>query len=116
MAEAPVLEVRDLRTHFVTDDGVVKAVDGVSFDVKAGETLGIVGESGCGKSVTSLSILRLIPNPPGRIAGGQILFKGTNLLDLNDAQMRKIRGNDISMIFQEPMTSLNPRKVTGGKS
>ena len=113
MAEAPVLEVRDLRTHFVTDDGVVKAVAGVSFDVKAGETLGIVGESGCGKSVTSLSILRLIPNPPGRIAGGQILFKGTNLLDLNDAQMRKIRGNDISMIFQEPMTSLNPVYTCG---
>jgi ABC-type dipeptide/oligopeptide/nickel transport system ATPase component len=113
MAEAPVLEVRDLRTHFVTDDGVVKAVDGVSFDVKAGETLGIVGESGCGKSVTSLSILRLIPNPPGRIAGGEILFKGVNLLGLSDPEMRKIRGNDISMIFQEPMTSLNPVYTCG---
>ncbi len=113
MAEAPVLEVRDLRTHFVTDDGVVKAVDGVSFDVKAGETLGIVGESGCGKSVTSLSILRLIASPPGKIAGGQILFKGTDLLGLSDPEMRKIRGNDISMIFQEPMTSLNPVYTCG---
>jgi peptide/nickel transport system ATP-binding protein len=113
MAEVPVLEVRDLRTHFVTDDGVVKAVDGVSFDVRAGETLGIVGESGCGKSVTSLSILRLIAIPPGRIAGGEILFKGRNLLALNDADMRRIRGNDISMIFQEPMTSLNPVYTCG---
>ncbi|MEO6462723.1 MAG: ABC transporter ATP-binding protein [Candidatus Eisenbacteria bacterium] len=113
MAEAPVLEVRDLRTHFVTDDGVVKAVDGVSFDVRAGETLGIVGESGCGKSVTSLSILRLIASPPGKIAGGQILFKGVNLLGLSDPEMRKIRGNDISMIFQEPMTSLNPVYTCG---
>jgi oligopeptide/dipeptide ABC transporter ATP-binding protein len=113
MAEAPVLEVRDLRTHFVTDDGVVKAVDGVSFDVRAGETLGIVGESGCGKSVTSLSILRLIASPPGKIAGGEILFKGTNLLGLTDPEMRKIRGNDISMIFQEPMTSLNPVYTCG---
>jgi oligopeptide/dipeptide ABC transporter ATP-binding protein len=113
MAEAPVLEVRDLRTQFTTDDGVVKAVDGVSFAVKRGETLGIVGESGCGKSVTSLSILRLIPNPPGKIVGGEILFKGTDLLGLDDAAMRKIRGNDISMIFQEPMTSLNPVYTCG---
>jgi oligopeptide/dipeptide ABC transporter ATP-binding protein len=113
MAGAFVLEVRDLRTHFVTDDGTVKAVDGVSFALGAGETLGIVGESGCGKSVTSLSILRLIPNPPGRIAGGEILFKGTNLLNLSDPEMRKIRGNDISMIFQEPMTSLNPVYTCG---
>ena len=113
MAEVPVLDVRDLRTHFVTDDGTVKAVDGVSFDVRAGETLGIVGESGCGKSVTSLSILRLIASPPGKIAGGEILFKGVNLLGLTDAEMRKIRGNDISMIFQEPMTSLNPVYTCG---
>jgi oligopeptide/dipeptide ABC transporter ATP-binding protein len=113
MAEAPVLEVRDLRTHFVTDDGVVKAVDGVSFEVRAAETLGIVGESGCGKSVTSLSILRLIPQPPGKIVGGEIRFKGTNLLGLSDPEMRKIRGNDISMIFQEPMTSLNPVYTCG---
>ncbi len=113
MTEAFVLEVRDLRTHFVTDDATVKAVDGVSFAVRAGETLGIVGESGCGKSVTSLSILRLIPSPPGKIVGGEILFKGTNLLSLPDPAMRKIRGNDISMIFQEPMTSLNPVYTCG---
>jgi peptide/nickel transport system ATP-binding protein/oligopeptide transport system ATP-binding protein len=109
----PVLEVRDLKTYFTTDDGVVKAVDGVSFDVAEGETLGIVGESGCGKSVTSLSILRLIASPPGKIVGGSIKFRGTNLLELDDAQMRKIRGNDISMIFQEPMTSLNPVYTCG---
>jgi peptide/nickel transport system ATP-binding protein/oligopeptide transport system ATP-binding protein len=113
MADAPVLAVRDLRTQFVTEDGVVRAVDGVSFEVMPGETLGIVGESGCGKSVTSLSILRLIPDPPGKIVGGEILFKGTNLLDLPDDTMRKIRGNDISMIFQEPMTSLNPVYTCG---
>ncbi len=113
MAEANVLEVRNLQTHFVTDDGTLKAVDGVSFAVGPGETLGIVGESGCGKSVTSLSILRLIPSPPGRIVGGEILFKGTNLLKLSDPEMRKIRGNDISMIFQEPMTSLNPVYTCG---
>ena len=113
MAEAPVLEVRDLRTHFFTDDGVVKAVEGVSFEVREGETLGIVGESGCGKSVTSLSILRLIPSPPGRITGGEILFRGQDLLALSDPEMRKIRGNEISMIFQEPMTSLNPVYTCG---
>jgi len=113
MYEVPVLEVKDLETHFVTDDGVVKAVDGVSFDVRPGETLGIVGESGCGKSVTSLSILRLIPSPPGRIAGGSIKFNGQELLTLPDAAMRKIRGNEISMIFQEPMTSLNPVYTCG---
>ena len=110
---SPVLEVLDLRTHFFTDDGAVKAVDGVSFDVRAGETLGIVGESGCGKSVTSLSILRLIPSPPGRIVGGEIRFNGQNLLALPDSAMRKIRGNEISMIFQEPMTSLNPVYTCG---
>ncbi|MGH7725809.1 MAG: ABC transporter ATP-binding protein [Candidatus Eiseniibacteriota bacterium] len=113
MAETPVLEVRDLKTHFFTDDGAVKAVDGVSFEVRTGETLGIVGESGCGKSVTSLSILRLIPSPPGKIVGGQILFEGKNLLDLEPGEMRKIRGNEISMIFQEPMTSLNPVYTCG---
>ena len=113
MDPTPVLEVRNLQTYFFTDDGAVKAVDGVSFEVGAGETLGIVGESGCGKSVTSLSILRLIPNPPGKIVGGEIRFMGQNLLELNDSAMRKIRGNEISMIFQEPMTSLNPVMTIG---
>jgi peptide/nickel transport system ATP-binding protein/oligopeptide transport system ATP-binding protein len=98
----------DLKTYFSTDEGLVRAVDGVSFQVQQGRTLGVVGESGCGKSVASLSILRLIPSPPGRIAGGQIFFKGRDLLKLSEGQMRKIRGNEISMIFQEPMTSLNP--------
>ena len=105
---APLLEVRDLQTHFYTQDGVVKAVNGVSFSVNRGETLGIVGESGCGKSVTSLSIMRLIPTPPGKIVGGQIMFDGEDLLKLSDEEMRKIRGNRIAMIFQDPMTSLNP--------
>ncbi len=110
---APLLEVRDLRTHFYTQDGVVKAVDGVSFDVDRGETLGIVGESGCGKSVTSLSIMRLIPQPPGKIVSGKILFDGENLLDASDEEMRDIRGNRIAMIFQDPMTSLNPVLTVG---
>ncbi|MFV9504755.1 MAG: ABC transporter ATP-binding protein [Oscillochloridaceae bacterium umkhey_bin13] len=110
---APLLEVRDLQTQFHTQDGVVKAVDGVSFYVERGETLGIVGESGCGKSVTSLSIMRLIPSPPGKIAGGQILFDGEDLLKLNDEEMRHIRGNRIAMIFQDPMTSLNPVLTVG---
>ena len=105
---APLLAIDDLRTHFFTRDGVVRAVDGVSFSVGAGETLAVVGESGCGKSVTALSILRLVPSPPGRIVGGAIRFDGTDLLTLSDAEMRRIRGNAISMIFQEPMTSLNP--------
>ena len=104
----PILEVKNLKTAFRTDDGELFAVDDVSFSVNAGETVGIVGESGCGKSVTSLSIMRLIPSPPGRIAAGEILFKGKNLLDIPMAEMRSIRGNKISMIFQEPMTSLNP--------
>ncbi|NWF82096.1 MAG: ABC transporter ATP-binding protein [Chloroflexi bacterium] len=110
---APLLEVRDLQTHFHTQDGVVKAVDHVSFSVDRGETLGIVGESGCGKSVTSLSIMRLIPTPPGTIAGGQILFDGEDLLRLSEEQMRHIRGNRIAMIFQDPMTSLNPVLTIG---
>jgi peptide/nickel transport system ATP-binding protein len=105
---APLLAIDDLRTHFFTRDGVVRAVDGVSFGVGAGETLAVVGESGCGKSVTALSILRLVPSPPGRIVGGAIRFDGVDLLSLSEAEMRRIRGNDISMIFQEPMTSLNP--------
>jgi peptide/nickel transport system ATP-binding protein len=104
----PLLAVDDLRTHFFTRDGVVRAVDGVSFGVAAGETLAVVGESGCGKSVTALSILRLVPSPPGRIVGGAIRFDGSDLLSLSEAEMRRIRGNAISMIFQEPMTSLNP--------
>ena len=104
----PLLEIRGLRTHFFTESGVAKAVDGVDLDVMPGEVLGLVGESGSGKSVTALSILRLIPDPPGRIVGGEIRFKGQNLLTLPWDEIRKIRGSDISMIFQEPMTSLNP--------
>jgi oligopeptide/dipeptide ABC transporter ATP-binding protein len=108
-----VLEIEDLRTHFFTADGVVRAVDGVSYAVRSGEILGVVGESGCGKSVTALSILRLVADPPGRIVGGAIRFAGTNLLDLTGREMEDIRGNDISMIFQEPMTSLNPLLTVG---
>ncbi len=104
----PLLRVRDLRTQFHTDQGVALAVDGVSFDLKAGKTLALVGESGCGKSVTAMSILRLIPSPPGKIAGGTIEFEGRDLLGASDQDLRKVRGNDISMIFQEPMTSMNP--------
>ena len=103
-----VLEIDNLQTHFFTPAGIIKAVDGVSYTVHDGETLAVVGESGCGKSVTALSILRLVASPPGRIVGGQIRFEGRNLADMSDAQMEAIRGNDISMIFQEPMTSLNP--------
>jgi peptide/nickel transport system ATP-binding protein len=102
-----LLEVENLQTHFRTPDGINRAVDGVSFEVKEGETLAVVGESGCGKSVTASSILRLIPEPPGKVAGS-IRFQGTDLLKLDEPAMRKIRGKDISMIFQEPMTSLNP--------
>ena len=112
-ASAPLLEVEGLKTHFFTRDGVVRAVDGVSFSVHAGETLAIVGESGCGKSVTSLSILRLIASPPGRTVAGSIRFEGRELLALPEPDMRKVRGNDISMIFQEPMTSLNPVLTIG---
>ena len=108
-----ILDIQDLRTHFFTSGGVVRAVDGVSYAVRSGETLGVVGESGCGKSVTALSILRLVADPPGRIVGGEIRFAGTNLLDLTESQMEGIRGNDISMIFQEPMTSLNPLIAVG---
>jgi len=108
-----LLEVDDLTTHFFTRDGVVRAVDGVSFRVNRGETLAIVGESGCGKSVTSLSIMRLIASPPGRIVRGRVLFEGHDLLQLPEPAMRKVRGNAISMIFQEPMTSLNPVLTIG---
>jgi peptide/nickel transport system ATP-binding protein len=107
-----LLSVENLQTHFGTPDGVVRAVEGLSFTVDAGETVAIVGESGCGKSVTSMSILRLIPTPPGKIAG-RIMFEGRDLLDCTDAEMRAIRGKEISMIFQEPMTSLNPVLTVG---
>ena len=110
---SPLLEIEGLKTHFFTRDGIVRAVDGVSFSVGAGETLAIVGESGCGKSVTSLSILRLIASPPGRIVAGRIRFAGQELLELSERRMRDIRGNEISMIFQEPMTSLNPVLTIG---
>jgi len=108
MINGNLLEVRNLRTYFDTDDGLVKAVDGISFQLQRGETLGIVGESGSGKSVTNLSIIRLIPEPPGRIVGGEVLFKGENILSLSSEAVRKIRGRRIAMIFQDPMTSLNP--------
>jgi oligopeptide/dipeptide ABC transporter ATP-binding protein len=103
-----ILRVRDLKTRFDTEYGIVKAVDGISFDLHRGEVLGIVGESGCGKSVTNLSLLRLVPTPPGRVSGGEISFDGRNLLDCGEEDIRLIRGGSISMIFQDPMTSLNP--------
>lgn len=103
-----LLQVKDLRTEFHTQDGVVHAVNGISFDLNEGETLGVVGESGCGKSVSMLSVMRLIPQPPGRIVGGEVLFQGRDLLKLSEAEIRQVRGNKIAMIFQDPMTSLNP--------
>ena len=112
-AARPLLEIDDLRTWFFTRDGVVRAVDGVSLSVLPGETLAIVGESGCGKSVTALSVLRLIASPPGRTVSGSIRFAGRDLLALSEAEMRRVRGNEISMIFQEPMTSLNPVMTVG---
>ncbi|MGC1889503.1 MAG: ABC transporter ATP-binding protein, partial [Stellaceae bacterium] len=108
-----VLEINDLQTHFFTAGGVVRAVDGVSYAVRSHETLGVVGESGCGKSVTALSVLRLVADPPGRIVGGHIRFEGVDLLELTESEMEAIRGNDISMIFQEPMSSLNPLMTVG---
>ncbi|MFM9942954.1 MAG: ABC transporter ATP-binding protein [Hyphomicrobiaceae bacterium] len=108
-----LLDVANLQTYFFTRQGLVKAVDGVSFALKRSETLAIVGESGCGKSITALSLLRLIPDPPGRIVGGAIKLDGVDLMGLDEAAMRKVRGNDISMIFQEPMTSLNPVMTIG---
>ena len=110
---APLLKISDLRTSFFTSDGEVRAVDGVTFDIANGQTVGLVGESGCGKSVTALSILQLLPKGTGRIVGGELLFQGTNLAALRDEDMRRIRGNEISMIFQEPMTSLNPVMTIG---
>ena len=109
----PLLEVKGLKTQFFTQDGVVKAVDGVSFYVDEGETLGIVGESGCGKSVSVLSVMRLIPQPPGRIVDGEVLFEGRDLLKVSDDEIRRVRGNKIAMIFQDPMTSLNPVLTIG---
>ncbi len=108
-----LLEVHELRTHFAVEGGEFRAVDGVSFTLETGRTLGIVGESGCGKSVTALSIMGLVPQPPGRIAGGAIRLEGVDLLELSGAQMRELRGNRISMIFQEPMSSLNPAFTVG---
>ncbi len=108
-----LLKLDDLHTYFFTEDGVVKAVDGVTFDVKEGEVLGLVGESGSGKTVTAMSILNLIPQPPGKIVGGDILWKGKSLLDLPDSELRTIRGNQIAVVFQDPMTSLNPVLTIG---
>ena len=112
---AQLIEVRNLHTSFFTPDGEVKAVDGVSLEIAEGKTLGLVGESGCGKSVTALSIMRLVPSPPGKVVGGEILYRGRDLLKLDGEAMRKIRGNEISMIFQEPMTSLNPVFTIGNQ-
>ena len=114
-ADNYLLKIMGLKTHFFTDEGVSPAVDGVDYAVRKGETLGVVGESGCGKSVTALSIMRLIPEPPGKIIGGDILFEGQSLLTLSNDEMRRIRGNKISMIFQEPMTSLNPVYTIGNQ-
>src|SRR3954467_1129928 len=105
---APLLEVRNLHTEFRTGAGLVRAVDGISYTVDPGEIVAIVGESGSGKSVGALSILRLIPDPPGRVTAGEVVFNGRNLLDLSEAEMREVRGGEIGMVFQEPMTSLNP--------
>jgi oligopeptide transport system ATP-binding protein len=109
----PLLEVRNLKTWFYTPDGIVKAVNGVSYSLAEGEALGLVGESGCGKSVSALSLMRLIPTPPGRIVEGEVLFDGKDLLKLNDEGIRRVRGNDVAMIFQDPMTSLNPVLTVG---
>src|SRR5262247_1290317 len=112
-AVSALLDVRDLRTHFTTAAGVVRAVDGVSWDIQPGETIALVGESGCGKSVSALSIMRLVAEPAGRIEGGEILYKGRDLLKLSEEQMRGVRGREIAMVFQEPMTSLNPVLTIG---
>ena len=110
---AKLLEVKDLATYFFTQEGVVKAVDGISYDLEEGEVIGIVGESGCGKSVSALSIMRLVANPPGRTVRGEVFFEGEDLLKMDNAEMRHIRGNRIAMVFQEPMTSLNPVLTIG---
>ena len=113
MSESNLLSIRNLEVAFESEDGLVKAVGGVSYDVQKGRTLAVVGESGCGKSVTSLSILRLIPEPPGKVLNGEIIFKGRDILKMSEKQIRQIRGNEIAMIFQEPMTSLNPVYTIG---
>jgi len=113
MNPAPLLEIEDLKVYFANRDGIFRAVDGISCTLDPGETLGIVGESGCGKSVTAMSILRLIPSPPSVVAGGAIRYRGTDLLQVSEQRMREIRGNEISMIFQDPMTSLNPVLTIG---
>lgn len=115
MTQAPVLDVKELRTSFFSSDGEIPAVDNISFSVHKGEILGIVGESGCGKSVTSLSIMKLIPQPPGKIVGGEILLNGEDIVPASEKRMRQIRGNEIAMIFQEPMTSLNPLFTIGNQ-
>lgn len=112
-SDQPLLELKSLQTHFFSDEGTARAVDGVSYKILPGETLGVVGESGSGKSVTALSIMQLVPQPPGEIVGGEILFKGESLLGKTDEEMRRIRGNEIAMIFQEPMTALNPVYTVG---
>ena len=111
----PLLSIEDLKVHFRTEDGIAKAVDGVSLQVQAGQTLGVVGESGCGKSVTAMSVLRLVPQPPAIYPAGRILYGGADLLTISDRQMQKIRGNEIAFIFQEPMTSLNPVFTVGNQ-
>ena len=108
MMRKELLRVEDLTTHFYTEEGIVKALDGVSFSIEEGEIMGLVGETGCGKSVTATSIMRLIPSPPGRIVSGRVFFEGRNLLELSEAEMRSVRGKEIAMIFQDPMSSLNP--------
>jgi peptide/nickel transport system ATP-binding protein len=115
VSQAPVLDVKQLKTSFFSSDGEIPAVDEISFSVRKGEILGIVGESGCGKSVTSLSIMKLIPQPPGKIVGGEILLNGEDLVAASEKRMREIRGNEVAMIFQEPMTSLNPLFTIGSQ-
>ncbi|MEX1025621.1 MAG: ABC transporter ATP-binding protein [Planctomycetota bacterium] len=112
-APEPILELEDLKTYFTTDEGVARAVDGVSVSILPGETLGVVGESGCGKSVTALSILQLVPSPPGKIVGGEIRYRGRNLVGISNRELEELRGNEIAMIFQEPMTALNPVYTVG---
>src|SRR4051795_11490553 len=113
IGETALLDIRGLKTHFTTDDGIVHAVDGVDLAVGRGETVCVVGESGCGKTVTALSVLKLIAMPPGRIAGGQILWQGRDLVPLNSSEMNEIRASEIAIVFQEPMTSLNPVYTVG---
>jgi peptide/nickel transport system ATP-binding protein/oligopeptide transport system ATP-binding protein len=113
--DPPLLEIRDLKTYFKTDEGIARAVDGMDLAIGRGKTLGVIGESGCGKSVSALSVMQLIPQPPGRIVQGEIRFKGVDLLKKNSAEMRRIRGDEISMIFQEPMTALNPVFTIGNQ-